>query len=64
MNIKRFAVGFLTVFVIALLVNIGVTLLWGLVFHGVARIDWETSLRLALLFAIILPAIDSRRKSF
>jgi hypothetical protein len=61
MDFKKNVIGFITVFAITLLVTIGVTFLWGLVFHGVATIDWETSFRFAVLLGIILPIIDSRK---
>ena len=53
MDFKKIITTFITVFAISLLVTIGVTFLWGLVFHGVATIDWETSFRFALIFGII-----------
>ena len=62
MDFKKSVTGFITVFVITLFVNIVVTFLWNLVFHGVAIIDWETSFRFAILFGIILPIIDSRKR--
>lgn len=63
MYFKKFIPAFITVFAISLLVIIGVTLLWNLVFHGIAVIDWETSFRFATLFGIIFPIIDSRKKT-
>jgi hypothetical protein len=62
MDFKKFVIGFITVFTITFLVTIVVTFLWSLVFHGVAVIDWETSLRTAILFGIIFPVIDSRNR--
>jgi hypothetical protein len=62
MDFKKFIFRFITYFAITLLVCIGVTLLWSLVFHGVAIIDWETSFRFAILFGIILPIVDSRKR--
>ena len=62
MNLKKIVIRFIAVFAITLLVTIGVTLLWSLVFHGVAIIDWETSFRFAMLFGIILPIVDSRKR--
>ena len=60
MGLKKFVIGFITVFAITLLATIGVTLLWNVVFHGIAIIDWETSFRFAILFGIIFPIIDSQ----
>jgi len=62
MDFKKIITRFIPVFAIALLVCIGVTLLWSLVFHGIAIIDWETSFRFAILFGILFPIIDSRKK--
>lgn len=62
MDFKKMIIGFITVFAITLLISIGVTFLWSLIFHGVAIIDWETSFRFAIILGIILPIIDSRKK--
>jgi hypothetical protein len=61
MDIKKIATEFILVFAITLLVTLGVTFFWSLVFHGVAIIDWETSFRFATLFGIIFPIINSRK---
>jgi hypothetical protein len=63
MDFKKIAIEFITVFAITLLVCIGVTFLWNLVFHRVAIIDWETSFRFAILFGIIFPIINSRKRN-
>ena len=62
MDFKKIIIRFIPVFAIALLVCIGVTFLWSLVFHGVAIVDWETSFRFAILLGIILPIINSRKR--
>ena len=61
MNIKRLLVDFVTVFAVTLIVSVVVTFLWNLIVHGASTIDWETSVRLAILFGIILPWIETRR---
>lgn len=61
MNIKKLLVDFVTVFAVSLIVSVIVTLLWNLIVHGAATVDWETSFRLAILFGIILPWIETRR---
>ena len=61
MSIKKIVIGFIIAFAISFLVTIGVTFLWNLAFHGVATIDWETSLRFAIVLGIILTIIDSRK---
>jgi hypothetical protein len=62
MDMKKFFLGFIGYFSITLLVSIGVTFIWSLLFHSIATIDWETSFRLAIIFGIILPIIDARKK--
>jgi hypothetical protein len=62
MGLKKIAIEFIKVFAITLLVCVGVTFLWGLVFHGIGIVDWETSFRFATLFGIIIPIIDSRKR--
>jgi hypothetical protein len=62
MDLRKIVIRFITVFAISLLVTIGVTFLWSLIFHGVAIIDWETSLRFAIILGIILPIINSRKR--
>ncbi len=48
---------FLMIFAITLMVTVGVTLLWNLIVHGEAQIDWETSFRFAIIFAIVIPLL-------
>ena len=62
MNFKKIAIEFIIVFAITLLVCVGVTFFWSLVFHGVGIVDWETSFRFATLLGIIIPIIDSRKR--
>jgi hypothetical protein len=61
MNIKRLLVDVVTVFAVTLFVSAIVTLLWNLIVDGASTVDWETSLRTATVFAIILPCIGTRR---
>jgi hypothetical protein len=61
MNIKRLFVDFGTVFAITLIVSVIVTLLSNLIVHGTATIDWDTSIRSAVLFGIIFSWIETRR---
>ncbi|HET6325573.1 MAG TPA: hypothetical protein VFG04_12920 [Planctomycetaceae bacterium] len=61
MNIKKLLVDFVSVFAVTLIVSAIVTLLWDLIVHGTSAIDWETSVRFAVLFGIILPWMETRR---
>ena len=61
MTIKKLVVDFVTVFAVTLIVCAIVTLLGNLIVHGASSIDWETSVRFAILFGIIVPWIEKRR---
>jgi hypothetical protein len=61
-NIRRLLVDSVTVFAVTLIVSVIVTLLWNLVVHGASTVDWETSFRFAILFGIILPWLETRRR--
>ncbi len=62
MNIKKLLVDFATVFAVAMIVSVIVTLLWNLIVHGTGTIDWETSFRFAILFGIMMPWMERRRR--
>jgi hypothetical protein len=63
MKVKDFITRFLLVFVVSLIVNILITICWDYFVKGDKWvIDWETSLRFALLFAIVIPLTQIRRK--
>ena len=49
-------------FTITLVVGALVTFLWGLIRHGVGAVDWETSLRLAVILGIVLPWLHARER--
>ena len=62
MELKKIVLGFITFFSFTLIVTIGVTYMWSLLFHEVAAIDWETSFRFAIIFGIVFPLIEARKK--
>ena len=62
MDFKKIIARFILAFAVSLLVCMGVTILWSLVFHGAAIIDWETSFRYATLLGIILTIIGSAKR--
>jgi hypothetical protein len=53
-----FAVRFIVIFVTTIIV----TLLWNLIRHGDANIDWATSFRLGIILGIALPIIRRMEK--
>ena len=62
MDMKKFAVDFVIIFAITLLVSVIVTFLYSLIVHGLGAIDWETSFRSAIVLAIVLSWIQQRAK--
>ena len=63
MDLKKILLGFIMFFTSTLIVCIGVTYIWSLIFHEVAKIDWETSFQLAIIFGILFPIVDSKKKN-
>jgi hypothetical protein len=55
MSSKSLLVDVLVTFVLTLVVSVIVTFLYSLIAHGAGAIDWETSVRFAIIFAIVLP---------
>lgn len=62
MQIKKLLVDFVAVFAVTFLVSIVVTLLWNLMVDGASTIDWETSVRLAVIFGILLTWMETRSR--
>jgi hypothetical protein len=65
MNIKNFLQGFAVMFVLVFAVSAVVSLLYSLLVHGTGIVDWESSIRFAFIFGIVLPTIqeiDRRKK--
>ncbi|HET7451333.1 MAG TPA: hypothetical protein VFL12_01210 [Thermoanaerobaculia bacterium] len=63
MKITRLLADFARVFAVTLMVSVLVTLLWNLIVHGTGTLDWETSLRFAVVFGISVTWIERRRGS-
>jgi hypothetical protein len=61
MNIKRSLTFFTAVFALSLVVTAGVTLLWNFVARGTISVDWETSIRFAIVFGIVFTWVESGR---
>jgi hypothetical protein len=57
MNVKGVLTGFVMVAPIVLVVSLVVSYLYGLLVHGSGVLDWESSIRLAIIFGIALPLI-------
>jgi hypothetical protein len=66
MNIREIAVGFVSTGAIVLVVSLVVTWLYSALVHGNAALDWESSIRLAIIFGITFPVVrtlETRKKS-
>ena len=59
--IKTLLVHVATVFAVTLILSVLVTLLLNLIVYGTDTIDWPTSFRSAILFAIVFSWIGARR---
>ena len=63
MKFRDLVLRFLKTFAVVLVVTALVTLCWNHFVKGnVALIDWETSFRFALVFAIVIPITQIRSK--
>jgi hypothetical protein len=57
MKVKEVVLGFLATAPIVLIVNLVVTYLYTLLAHGNGSLDWESSIRLGIIFGIALPLV-------
>ena len=62
MNAKRFLIGLVAVSIITFFVSAIVSLIYNLIAHGDARVDWEHSIRLAITFGILVPLLRELEK--
>lgn len=62
MNFKKVFINFVIGFAVTLIVSSLVTYLYSLGFHETAKIDWETSFQLAIIFGIVFPAMEARKE--
>ena len=57
MKIMNFLRVFVITFVIVFIVSTIVSYLYNLIAHGAGSVDWEGSIRLSILFGIMVPGI-------
>jgi hypothetical protein len=61
MKTRSFFARFLIIFAVALIVNVLITLCWNYFIENTGWIvDWQTSFRIALLLAIVIPVAELR----
>jgi hypothetical protein len=61
MSFRRWVVDFVIVSSVTLVASMVVSVLWNLIAHKTTAIDWETSVRFAIVLGIIVPWIQTRR---
>jgi hypothetical protein len=62
MNVQRRVVEAVIVFSVTLVISMGVSVLWNLVVHKSTAIDWESSVRFAIVLGIVVPWIQARKR--
>jgi hypothetical protein len=62
MNITKLVVDFAVTSAIVLVVSIIVTFIYTLITHGSGIIEWETSIRFAIILGVVLPLIRHLEK--
>jgi hypothetical protein len=60
MSLKTYAIDFVIMFAIVLVVNLLVTYLYSLLVHGSGVVNWEMAFQFAISLGIILPWIHRR----
>jgi len=63
MKIIPYVIEFAITFSIVLFVSVIVTSLYSFFMHDSGAVDWETSVRLAVILGIVLPWVNRRDKS-
>jgi hypothetical protein len=61
MSLGKFFVDFLLTFALVFVVAAVVSFLYSLIAHGEGGIDWDHSVRLAIIFGIVVPWIRARQ---
>ena len=62
MNIKPFAIAFVIVFAVVLVVSVVVISLFGLAVHASVDLNWEIGFTFAVSLAIVVPWVRWREK--
>lgn len=57
MNFKQIAFGFLSIAPVVLVVSLVVAYLYDILVHGTGVLEWESSIRFAIILGIVLPVI-------
>ncbi len=60
MKAIKYFIDFAIIFSIVLFVSVIVTSLYSFFMHGSGVVDWETSVRLAIILGVVLPWVHKR----
>jgi high-affinity Fe2+/Pb2+ permease len=60
MNWREWFIDLIVVFAVALAAGIGVTLVWNLIGHHEATVEWKTAFTLAIVLGIVLSLSKAR----
>jgi hypothetical protein len=63
MKLKKIVIDFITTFFVVLVAAVVVSFLYSLLVHGSGAVDWENSIRLGIIFGIVLTWMNPRQKS-
>jgi hypothetical protein len=64
MKMKDFGLRFLVVFGISLLASVLATVAWNYLVKGIGFVaDWQTSFRIAIVLAVVIPLAHAKRRS-
>ncbi len=55
MSVKEFLREFIIIFILVYVLSLIISFLYTILLHGIGIIDWSLSLRLGILFGIVLP---------
>ncbi|MGE5400917.1 MAG: hypothetical protein ACM3S2_10965 [Ignavibacteriales bacterium] len=62
MKLSELLLDVIIVFAVTLIVSLMVTYLFNVIFYNEGIIEWVTSVRLAVIFAIIIPLVQFRKR--
>ena len=63
MRVKNFLAHFAVTFVLAFAVSAVVSWLWSAIAHGAGAVDWESSVRLAVILGLVMPLATGGKRS-
>ena len=59
---KNLIIDFVITFIVVLVVTAAVTFFYNLIVHGKSIANWETAFQFAIIFGIVVPWINRRKK--